>query len=765
MSNLSEVKTIFTVDLTAFVDGLKTMLSMTAATGAQLKPLLSVDAKIPNYSSLETQLKGLADRTKDYLKANQDSAAETGVAVTGEKDHEIVVNKATTAVDKKSNSLRGVRRESHETLMAVGFLAVGISQLTAGLGDGTTKLEKMTKGFSEGASAGIGLAMLFQTIPGMTGPVAIGLGAVVAVGMTVAKMFDDSAEKAKQSATAMDMWTASLKGETKANLEELHARLTQKVIDSEKDAKTTTSQNIVMGALSGAMSLLTHNYQPLVDAQKRASGSTEQLTRDKMLLAEVDKILAGTEKSYAETSQYVQEKLNASIVDEFAKRRQAAMDERDKELENNVGNAAALKAIWTKYYSDLKQIEAGEAARSAQLQQTKNEIQIELIKRGMMTRQAAETQINIAVLSTQETQLQKELANLVDNYNKEIITDQQYAQKKAEIDLKITQNANAQIAARIADEKFQRQEIQRSSDLEFEQVKNRLQQRLILEGKTEEQINIAVLARQKMRIQAELGILNQKKALNEDERKSKEKLETDLTALDLKATQDKKAASQTRIEMLQQEIEMGMQQEDAAVHTGEAINRSVNSAIKAYISKAVAAALASVFESIPFPFSLIAAAAAGPVVTALLDGLIPKFAQGTPPGGFVVPPGYNDDNYLIGVSSGEKVHVQSALRNTYMPTINRETMSAPAAIRQQDLQDAAVAAMRAQIELSNQSGNAMSIGNKMEVHIYIDHYIGTQEYFEKYIKPSVEKGMRTLGASSVMEVFLNTAKQNVKLNA
>jgi hypothetical protein len=484
-----------------------------------------------------------------------------------------------------------------------------------------------------------------------------------------------------------------------------------------------------------------------------------------MLLAEVDKILAGTEKSYAETSQYVQEKLNASIIDEFAKRRQAAMDERDKELENNVGNAEALKAIWTKYYSDLKQIEAGEAARSAQLQQTKNEIQIELIKRGMMTRQAAETQINIAVLSMQETQLQKELSNLVDNYNKEIITDQQYAQKKAEIDLKITQNANAQIAARIADEKFQRQEIQRSSDLEFEQVKNRLQQRLILEGKTEEQINIAVLARQKMRIQAELGILNQKKALNEDERKSKEKLETDLTALDLKATQDKKAASQARIEMLQQEIEMGMQQEDAAVHTGEAINRSVNSAIKAYISKAVAAALASVFESIPFPFSLIAAAAAGPVVTALLDGLIPKFAQGTPPGGFVVPPGYNDDNYLIGVSSGEKVHVQSALRNTYMPTINRETMSAPAAIRQQDLRDAAVAAMRAQIELSNQSGNAMSIGNKMEVHIYIDHYIGTQEYFEKYIKPSVEKGMRTLGASSVTEVFLNTAKQNVKLNA
>ena len=49
MSNLSEVKTVFTVDLTPFVDGLKTMLSMTAATGAQLKPLLSVDAKIPNY--------------------------------------------------------------------------------------------------------------------------------------------------------------------------------------------------------------------------------------------------------------------------------------------------------------------------------------------------------------------------------------------------------------------------------------------------------------------------------------------------------------------------------------------------------------------------------------------------------------------------------------------------------------------------------------------------------------------------------------------
>ena len=37
---LSEVKTTFTVDLTPYVEGLKTMLSVTATTGQQLQPLL-----------------------------------------------------------------------------------------------------------------------------------------------------------------------------------------------------------------------------------------------------------------------------------------------------------------------------------------------------------------------------------------------------------------------------------------------------------------------------------------------------------------------------------------------------------------------------------------------------------------------------------------------------------------------------------------------------------------------------------------------------
>ena len=38
---------------------------------------------------------------------------------------------------------------------------------------------------------------------------------------------------------------------------------------------------------------------------------------------------------------------------------------------------------------------------------------------------------------------------------------------------------------------------------------------------------------------------------------------------------------------------------------------------------------------------------------------IPGFASGTPPGGFVVPPGYNSDNYLVGLTSGERIRVDT----------------------------------------------------------------------------------------------------------
>ena len=39
---------------------------------------------------------------------------------------------------------------------------------------------------------------------------------------------------------------------------------------------------------------------------------------------------------------------------------------------------------------------------------------------------------------------------------------------------------------------------------------------------------------------------------------------------------------------------------------------------------------------------------------------IPTFKEGTRPGGFIVPPGFSNDNFMIGVSSGEKVDVKTA---------------------------------------------------------------------------------------------------------
>jgi len=67
MPDAPEIKTIFTVDLSQYVDGLQTMLTMTETTGKQLQGLLTVQAKQPDFSGLQTQLDGINKRTADYL--------------------------------------------------------------------------------------------------------------------------------------------------------------------------------------------------------------------------------------------------------------------------------------------------------------------------------------------------------------------------------------------------------------------------------------------------------------------------------------------------------------------------------------------------------------------------------------------------------------------------------------------------------------------------------------------------------------------------
>ncbi len=156
------------------------------------------------------------------------------------------------------------------------------------------------------------------------------------------------------------------------------------------------------------------------------------------------------------------------------------------------------------------------------------------------------------------------------------------------------------------------------------------------------------------------NLVDKTRMYNKDLEKAMKDVNTKVIQLEEEATARKAVETQARIIMIQQEIEAEMQSYDAHAKFGVQLNKVTNEAIRAYIARAVAAQLASVFESIPFPFNIIAAPAAGLAVQALLEELIPKFSRGTPRGGFLVPPGYPNDSFRVGVSSGERVNVTPA---------------------------------------------------------------------------------------------------------
>ena len=56
----------------------------------------------------------------------------------------------------------------------------------------------------------------------------------------------------------------------------------------------------------------------------------------------------------------------------------------------------------------------------------------------------------------------------------------------------------------------------------------------------------------------------------------------------------------------------------------------------------------------------IAMGALGAAQVALIASTNPSFADGTPPGGYVVPPGYNGDNFPVSAKSGETVSISRA---------------------------------------------------------------------------------------------------------
>ena len=214
-----EIKTIFTVDLTPYVDGLETMLTMTETTGKQLQGLLSVQPKQPDFSGLQSQLTGITQRTADYV-AEQAQLPPVIAAGTDEtKKFGGSNDDAGKKVEGHTLKMRGLKRESRESFQAIAFLAISISSMAATAGNGETQLGKMSRTMGEGVSA-FGLASMLVATEIATGSVAIGIGAVVAVTFALIKIFGDSEAKINTQKSAMEGYTKSLDNATRAGLEE-----------------------------------------------------------------------------------------------------------------------------------------------------------------------------------------------------------------------------------------------------------------------------------------------------------------------------------------------------------------------------------------------------------------------------------------------------------------------------------------------------------------------------------------------------------------
>jgi len=205
MPPISEVKTVFTIDLKPFALGLQTMLTMTQAAGKQIAPVLSLQAK-PDFRVFDEQLKGLTKTVDDYLAAQMESVktatTQTGVtdALGGKtEEFEKKTRRAGDAVDKKSVSLRYMKREALQSFGAISFLITSIVQLASTASGGNQQLEKMSRGMSQGISAGFGLASTMSILGIATGGTAVAIGAALAVGVALLTFFDNAEEKAKKN--------------------------------------------------------------------------------------------------------------------------------------------------------------------------------------------------------------------------------------------------------------------------------------------------------------------------------------------------------------------------------------------------------------------------------------------------------------------------------------------------------------------------------------------------------------------------------------
>ncbi|MDP1675655.1 MAG: hypothetical protein Q8L88_02225 [Bacteroidota bacterium] len=769
----------FAVNVAPYAEGLKSMLSMTQVTGAQIKPLLNFEMKKADFSGIEKVLDSYAQKVKDLIPAQQELADSSEGLGNANDDESEKVKRSKKSHEEKALTLNKVKRESLEAFGAIAFLTQNIVSLAAANSNGSKEMDKLNQGLSQGISAGFGLAGILGTLGIATGGVGVAIGAVVAVGVTLLAFLDKSKEKSEQNKKTMDEFAASLRGAALPALIEYRNNVSQWEQESKKNIETESKKLAVLKE-SGKNYKNVGDYLIAVRAQTLAVTNAEnEFIRAKETGKKLDEQITGGQKTYAEIRTFIRESEIAAIYNQYARQRAEAKSTYESELLTFVHSKEAQTAAFHKYETKVREINTAEKADAAQKAKEITEAE----KREFEKRKQAYDQHLKSVEQLSVLDLTNVLLRLRQRGMEQGKTEEQIAlditnrkQTAADAELKILTDLEKSGIALNDEQKIAKTKLE--NDLVQLQIDGANQRKAIDKSETEhakEMYDAKLNAAQQMfgnMAQAAGNIYEMQ------QRQTNKELNAELKVRNtkLKLERDKQVAAATTAEQRQAvdedfaEKQEALQQEmnDRAMAANEkafAFQKAF-SIIQAMMSTYTAAALALG----PPPLGL------GPVLgiplaaTAVALGLanVAMIASQQPPGlarGGTVKGvgGPQDDNILMRLSVGEEVINSRAAKNNRMLLKAINSVGQSGAISYMD----AMPSVRSDYFSSTPSGGrrvsspSMSSGEGgssgsvvYNITIPIENFYGEEKEFDR-LKKTVEGAMQRAGTDDASTLFKN----------
>ncbi|MBI2428732.1 MAG: hypothetical protein HYV29_08060 [Ignavibacteriales bacterium] len=563
MANLTEVKTVFTIDLSPYLSGLKSVLTMTQQTGAQLKPLLNLEIDKANFTELEKTY----DQYLEQLKASIPAADEAGDAATklgGARDDESdKTTKSTKAQGEHEVSLKKSKREALEAYGAVMFLTQGILRMASSATGGNKELEKVNRAMSEGVGQGFELAGLMGTLGIASGGTAVAIGAVATVAITLTRVFTEMEDVTGRNEKIQNDFARTLIGMTIPQMEEYRKKISEAIVEGEKQIaleKERSKQVVETGNAYVNLGLKILSFLGITWATKETE---ESLQRVKKEGATIDEQISGKRKTQAEIEQFIlQAKIDSLIQANDRQRAEAKKTWDDEIIMITSSEAAGIKkdealiSSKLKYEAKIREITiqeqntalaAAKQITDAYLKAADDRFESELnLRRASLIMQGAETEtIELRMIQARRARFEaqlKELSSIVGPVGPETL------QKQTELEKQITQLEAQEAEKRKSIKQNEKDSTTDLADLQLQEVLSRIRLRGIQTGKTEEQIQQETLNRKKQALESELGLINESEqsgtTLDQKTILRKQQVETELSNLAVEGAELRKQVAE-----------------------------------------------------------------------------------------------------------------------------------------------------------------------------------------------------------------------------